>query len=75
MAEQADRNVGEDGRMRINLVVLRNGQLLFEYEMKAHEEGDALVAEAKLALDVFQHLNPTVSLFNPEVSISFQKGE
>jgi hypothetical protein len=50
-----------------NLVVLRNGQPIFEYSIKAEEDGPDLVAEAKVALAVFQRLNPTVSLFNPEI--------
>ena len=61
--------------MNTNLVILRNGQPLFEYAIKAQQEGSGLVNQAKLALAVFRHLNPTVSLFDPDILIRFEETE
>ena len=61
--------------MSTKLVVLRNGQPLFEYLFKAQEENASFVADTNIALAVFRRLNPTVSLSDPEITISFEKSE
>jgi hypothetical protein len=57
--------------MSTKLVVLRNGQRLFEYELQAGEE--KLPGQTSLALAVFRCFNPTVNLFDPEISVKFEK--
>jgi hypothetical protein len=61
--------------MSTKLLVLQSGKLIFEYEMKVKTEDNSLFAEAQRALAEFRRLNPTVSLFDPEISIRFEKAE
>ena len=41
---------------------------------RADDEDTNLPAQANIALAVFHRLNPTVSLFDPEISVRFEKG-
>ena len=60
--------------MSAKLLVLRNGKPLFEYFLRADDEDTSLPAQANIALAAFRRLNPTVSLFDPEISVRFEKG-
>jgi hypothetical protein len=57
--------------MNTNLVVLRNGEPLFEYPIDLDADV-GLAVGATMALSEFHRLNPTISLLDPEISIRFE---
>jgi hypothetical protein len=57
--------------MNTKLVVLRNGELLFEYPIELDADV-GLAVGATMALSEFHRLNPTISLLDPEISIRFK---
>jgi len=54
-------------------MVLRLGRPLFEYWITANEEDGSLVAQARTALALFSRLNPSIGLFDPKISIKFER--
>src|SRR6266542_1773412 len=57
--------------MNTKLVVLRNGEPLFEYPIELDADV-GLAVGATMALSEFHRLNPTISLLDPEISIRFK---
>ena len=57
--------------MNTKLVVLRNGEPLFEYPIELDADV-GLAVGATMALSEFRRLNPTISLLDPEISIRFK---
>src|SRR4029434_3927134 len=57
--------------MNTKLVVLRNGEPLFESPIELDADV-GLAVGATMALSEFHRLHPTISLLNPEISIRFK---
>ncbi len=57
--------------MNTKLVVLRNGEPLFESPIELDADV-GLAVGATMALSEFHRLNPTISLLDPEISIRFK---
>jgi hypothetical protein len=57
--------------MNTKLVVLRNGEPLFEYPIELDADV-GLAVGATMALSEFHRLHPTISLLNPKISIRFK---
>jgi hypothetical protein len=57
--------------MSTKLVVLRNGEPLFDYPIELDADV-GLAVGATMALSEFHRLNPTISLLDPEISIRFK---
>jgi hypothetical protein len=57
--------------MNTKLVVLRNGEPLFEFPIELDADV-GLAVGVTMALSEFHRLNPTISLLDPEISIRFK---
>jgi hypothetical protein len=57
--------------MNTKLVVLRNGEPLFEFPIELDADV-GLAVGLTMALSEFHRLNPTISLLDPEISIRFK---